>query len=466
MAEAKAVAATATAATPSAGMAVGGTNPVAADGVAADPVATNGQATESKKGGGGENDFIVSTAGNLLRYSVHFLSWAGDAIGEPIQSGAKANEEEEEAGEEEVEEVEEVDGEGGIDRALADVGGEGVAEGERGGGGEGGGGGRAGGGRGRRSRGKTRKEPRGSSPTVAVDAEAQSDPPLLPVGEGFIAFWLPLFLGVLALTTITNFSAGLNTGFHLGARSETGGSGHVTVLLEKCERGYFPGLRPRFRYFIKVASRTPAVSSTNSGSMLIFASCVVGTCSILFIREKKINRKNAYLGYSNETPCLPPTPKWDVYFLSPGFPPPRLLFLITWSGVSLKMWGGNLVMIPAFLPSRLLFSINVVRRFPQKMEGDHCVQSISPGFGRPDCCFRQFHQAFSSKITGGGGGVLLIPWFWPSGLSAKVFSLGVDADAVCQGVKVPSSDICPTSKVLYLLLRCLRFLLRKECMHM
>ena len=31
-------------------------------------------------------------------------------------------------------------------------------------------------------------------------------------------------------------------------------------------------------YFIKNISRTSAVSSTNFGSILIFASCVVGTC--------------------------------------------------------------------------------------------------------------------------------------------------------------------------------------------
>ena len=33
--------------------------------------------------------------------------------------------------------------------------------------------------------------------------------------------------------------------------------------------------------FYKNISRTSAVSSTNFGSILIFASCVVGTCNIL-----------------------------------------------------------------------------------------------------------------------------------------------------------------------------------------
>ena len=36
------------------------------------------------------------------------------------------------------------------------------------------------------------------------------------------------------------------------------------------------------RIFYKNISRTPAVSSTNFGSILIFASCVVGTCTIIY----------------------------------------------------------------------------------------------------------------------------------------------------------------------------------------
>ena len=37
--------------------------------------------------------------------------------------------------------------------------------------------------------------------------------------------------------------------------------------------------------FYKIILTTSAVSSTNLGSILIFASCVVGTCSIYYVGE-------------------------------------------------------------------------------------------------------------------------------------------------------------------------------------
>ena len=46
-------------------------------------------------------------------------------------------------------------------------------------------------------------------------------------------------------------------------------------------------------FYKTISLRTSAVSSTNFGSILIFASCVVGTCHILYTRaslaEEKMN---------------------------------------------------------------------------------------------------------------------------------------------------------------------------------
>ena len=45
---------------------------------------------------------------------------------------------------------------------------------------------------------------------------------------------------------------------------------------------WFVKFSTRYTYFIENISRTSAVSSTNIRSIFIFASCVVGTCNILF----------------------------------------------------------------------------------------------------------------------------------------------------------------------------------------
>ena len=44
-------------------------------------------------------------------------------------------------------------------------------------------------------------------------------------------------------------------------------------------------LSSSFHIFYENISGTSAVSSTNFGSILIFASCVVGTCKILYVGE-------------------------------------------------------------------------------------------------------------------------------------------------------------------------------------
>ena len=57
-----------------------------------------------------------------------------------------------------------------------------------------------------------------------------------------------------------------------------GGGLYPKVNFGGAFNGYTQGSGSIFYTYI---SRTSAVSSTNFGSMLIFASCVVGTCNVL-----------------------------------------------------------------------------------------------------------------------------------------------------------------------------------------
>ena len=74
------------------------------------------------------------------------------------------------------------------------------------------------------------------------------------------------------------------------SRSSNGGTSYPYIMCPRCDNTAFNtmntvvALNPRLetRWLLhKIISRTSAVSSTNFGSILIFASCVVGTCNIL-----------------------------------------------------------------------------------------------------------------------------------------------------------------------------------------
>ena len=72
------------------------------------------------------------------------------------------------------------------------------------------------------------------------------------------------------------FSLNFNIPSPPGFRQEEGCKTNHGVRKKTCSFGL------RTRYFIKNISRTSAVSLTNFRSILIFASCVVGTCNILY----------------------------------------------------------------------------------------------------------------------------------------------------------------------------------------